>query len=161
MRFLGGVLFVVLMSPLAPAQSHAHESQPQQPGAPKSVEKATPSDTQKSFDKLKTLAGSWEGHPKVVRTPGDHSGRSRSAPLMSTPQVATSVLSRSRSSAERSGHGPCSFGTQMVRPATRVCSPQREVSQVSVGVGVTSAPIRTRTVPPAPLAGFGHRRRLA
>src|SRR5260370_24535872 len=59
MRSLGFVLFVVLMSPFASAQSHAHESQTQ-----KSVDKAAPSDAQKSFDKLKTLAGSWEGHPK-------------------------------------------------------------------------------------------------
>ena len=48
MRSLGFVLFVVLMSPFASAQSHAHESQPQK------------SDAQKSFDKLKTLAGSWK-----------------------------------------------------------------------------------------------------
>jgi hypothetical protein len=66
MRFLGCVLFVVLMSPFARAQSHAHESQPQHSDAQTSVDKAAPSDTQKAFDKLKTLAGSWEGHPKVV-----------------------------------------------------------------------------------------------
>ena len=61
MRSLGFVLFVVLMSPFASAQSHAHESQPQ-----KSVEKAAPTEAQKTFDKLKTLAGSWEGHLRVA-----------------------------------------------------------------------------------------------
>ena len=66
MRSLGFVLFVVLMSPFASAQSHAHESQQQRSDAQKSVDKAAPSDAQKAFDKLKTLAGSWEGHPKVV-----------------------------------------------------------------------------------------------
>ena len=66
MRSLRFTLFVVLMSPLAFAQSHAHVSQPQKSDAQESVDKAVPSDAQKSFDKLKTLAGSWEGHPKVV-----------------------------------------------------------------------------------------------
>ena len=66
MRSLGFVLFVVLMSPVASAQSHAHESQPQKSDAPMSVDKAPPSDAQKSFDKLKSLAGSWEGRPKLV-----------------------------------------------------------------------------------------------
>jgi hypothetical protein len=66
MRTLGFVLFVVLMSPFASAQSHAHESQPQKSDAQESVDKAAPSDAQKSFDKMKTLAGSWEGRPKVV-----------------------------------------------------------------------------------------------
>ena len=76
MRFLNCVLFVVLMSPVARAQSHAHDSQPQQSDAPKSVAKAPPSDTQKSFDKLKTLAGSWEGRPKVVPPVPDLDGKS-------------------------------------------------------------------------------------
>jgi len=58
-RSLGFVLFVVLMPPFASAQPHAHESQPRESLAPKS-------DAQKAFDKLKTLAGSWEGHPKIV-----------------------------------------------------------------------------------------------
>jgi hypothetical protein len=66
MKSLRFALFVVLMSPFASAQSHAHESQPQKSDAQMSVDKAAPSDAQKSFDKLKTLAGSWEGHPKVV-----------------------------------------------------------------------------------------------
>ena len=66
MRSLGFVLFVVLMSPFASAQSHVHESQPQKSDAQKSTDKAVPSDSQKSFDKLKTLAGSWEGHPKFA-----------------------------------------------------------------------------------------------
>jgi hypothetical protein len=54
------------MSPLAFAQSHAHEPQPQNSEAQKAVDKAAPSETQTSFAKLKTLAGSWEGRPKVV-----------------------------------------------------------------------------------------------
>src|ERR1017187_3561979 len=66
MRSLGLVLFVALMSPFASAQFHAHESQPQKSDAQKSADKAVPSDAQKSFDKLKTLAGSWEGHQKVA-----------------------------------------------------------------------------------------------
>src|ERR1039457_3220935 len=65
MKSLRFALFVVLMSPFASAQ-HAHESQPQKADAQESVDKAVPSDAQKSFDKLKTLAGSWEGRPKVV-----------------------------------------------------------------------------------------------
>ncbi len=63
MSSLGFVLSVVLMSPFASAQSHAHESQPQI-----SADKPAPSDAQKSFDKLKALAGSWEGRPKMVPT---------------------------------------------------------------------------------------------
>src|ERR1017187_4665502 len=66
MRSLGFTLFVVLMSPFASAQSHAHLSQPPKSDAQELVDKAVPSDAQKSFDKLKTLAGSWEGHPKIV-----------------------------------------------------------------------------------------------
>src|SRR4051812_25089097 len=77
MKFVNCVLFVVLMSPFARAQSpHAHESQPQKSDAPKSADKAAPTDTQKSFDKLKTLAGSWEGHPKVVPSVPDLDGKS-------------------------------------------------------------------------------------
>src|SRR5260370_8400603 len=60
MGLLGFVVVGGLRSPFASAQSHAHESQTE-----KSVDKAAASDAQKSFDKLKTLAGSWEGHPKV------------------------------------------------------------------------------------------------
>jgi hypothetical protein len=65
-KSLGLALFVVLLPPFASAQSHAHESQPQKPGAQAPAVQPAPSEAQKSFDKLKTLTGSWEGHPKVV-----------------------------------------------------------------------------------------------
>src|SRR5512147_2804344 len=68
MKCLGFVQFVVLMSlsTLASAQSDAQ----------KSVDKPVPSDAQESFDKLKTLAGSWEGHMKVVPPVPDVDGKS-------------------------------------------------------------------------------------
>src|SRR4051812_21710102 len=76
MRSLGFVLFVVLMSSFASAQSHAHESQPQKSDAQKSTDTAVPSDAQKSFDKLKTLSGSWEGYPKVAPSVPSLDGKS-------------------------------------------------------------------------------------
>ncbi len=56
MRPLQSVLFVLLMSlpAMAFAQSDAHTT-------PAPSAKAAPSDAQKAFDKLKTLAGSWVG----------------------------------------------------------------------------------------------------
>jgi hypothetical protein len=63
MKSLGFVLFVALMSSAASAQSHAHDSQPSKANPHLPADNAVPSDAQKAFDKLKTLAGSWEGHP--------------------------------------------------------------------------------------------------
>lgn len=56
MKPLRSVLFVLLMSlpAMAYAQSDAHTM-------PAASDKAAPSDAQKAFDKLKTLAGSWVG----------------------------------------------------------------------------------------------------
>ena len=48
MRSLGFVLFVVLMSPFASAQSHAHESQPQKSDAQSPLTKR-PRPTRKSL----------------------------------------------------------------------------------------------------------------
>lgn len=55
MKPLRSVLFVLLISlpAMAYAQSDAH--------MPAASDKVAPSDTQKAFDKLKTLAGSWVG----------------------------------------------------------------------------------------------------
>ena len=53
--------------------------------------------------------------------------------------ASSSSQSSSTMSAARSGHGPCSFGTHQVRPALRVCAPQRAVSQISSGVGSTTS----------------------
>jgi hypothetical protein len=75
-KSLGFTLFVVLMSPFASAQSHAHESQPQRSEAQESVVQTAPSDAQKAFEKLKSLAGSWEGHPKVVPSVPSLDGKS-------------------------------------------------------------------------------------
>jgi len=67
MKSLRIMLFVAVLSlsAMAFAQSDAHKH-PTQSSAPKS-------DAQKSFDQLKTLAGSWEGHgttnPPVPDTP--------------------------------------------------------------------------------------------
>ena len=55
MRSLRFVLPFVLMSSVAFAQSEAH----------KAADQVAPSGSQKSFDTLKTLAGSWQGQVKV------------------------------------------------------------------------------------------------
>ena len=52
-----------------------------------------------------------------------------------------------------SDHGSCSLGTHQVRPALRVWAPQREVSQVSNGVGSTVSPTRTVTRLRSPRCG--------
>ncbi len=56
MKPLRSVLFVLLMS--LPAMAYAQSDAHTMPAAP---DKAAPSDSQKAFDKLKTLAGSWVG----------------------------------------------------------------------------------------------------
>lgn len=61
MKPSGSTLLVVLLSlsTMALAQSDAHKSDVQKPVAPKS-------EAQESFDKLKTLEGSWEGPVTTV-----------------------------------------------------------------------------------------------
>ena len=76
MRSLGFALFAVLMSPFAFAQPHEHLSQPPKSDVQTSADKAVPSDAQKSFDKMKTLAGSWEGHPQLVPPVPEMDGKS-------------------------------------------------------------------------------------
>jgi hypothetical protein len=83
MKSLRFALFVVLMSPFASAQ-HAHESQPQKSDAQESVDKAVPSDAQKSFDKLKTLAGVWEGHVTTVPQQDEIEGKLMQVSLRAT-----------------------------------------------------------------------------
>ncbi len=87
-----------------------------------------------------------EARPPRGTAPAAGRGRSRSS-------------SSSRISAARSGHGPCSLGTHHVRPALRVCAPQRAVSHTSSGVGATSSPIRTLSVLRRPR--WGQRRTLS
>ena len=57
---------VLSLASAAFAQSHEHDQQ----------SNAQKSDAQKSFDQLKTLAGSWEGHAKVDPPPTRHAQRS-------------------------------------------------------------------------------------
>jgi hypothetical protein len=62
-RFLVSVA-VMAISPLAFTQSehkHGTPSDTQQSATPKSVEKAPPTEAQKSFTELKSLAGTWQG----------------------------------------------------------------------------------------------------
>jgi calcineurin-like phosphoesterase family protein len=68
MRFPHLALSVVLvsLSTVAFAQSDAHTS----------ADRTVPSDAQTSFDKLKTLAGSWEGRMNVVPPVPDVEGKS-------------------------------------------------------------------------------------
>ena len=87
------------------------------------------------------------GRPKRVRTPGVHSGRSMRDWSTSMPHELTRSQLSSTSSAACSGQGACQFGTQMVLPATFVCRPQREVSQVSNRVGLMRPVGRTAMVP--------------
>src|SRR5262249_60972774 len=63
LRFLVAVA-VMAICPLAFTQSehkHATPSDTQKFEAPRSVEKAPPTEAQKSFSELKTLAGTWKG----------------------------------------------------------------------------------------------------
>ena len=79
------------------------------------------------------------GRPNRVWTPGEYNARNGS-PAGRTPLAASNSSVSSRIVAERSGHGSCSFGTHQVRPAFRVCAPQRAVNQVSNAVGSTGSP---------------------
>ncbi len=97
------------------------------------------------------------GRPKRVRTPGEKRARSRS-PAGRTALASTSSSLSSSISAACNGHGPCSFGTHQVRPALRVCAPQRAVSQTSSGVGSTTSP--TAMVSRLHRPRRGHRRTL-
>src|SRR5438093_7546470 len=70
------MLSVVLMSlfTVAFAQSDAH----------KPVNQPAPSDAQKSFDKLKTLAGSWEGQVTTVPQEAEIEGKLMQVSLRAT-----------------------------------------------------------------------------
>ena len=61
MKSLCFVLAAVSMSPMAFAQTEAQE-----PMAHSEMQTPAPTEAQKAFDKLKTLAGPWEGHLSVV-----------------------------------------------------------------------------------------------
>lgn len=61
MKSLCFVLAAVSMSPMAFAQTEAQE-----PMAHSEMKTPAPTEAQKAFDKLKTLAGPWEGHLNVV-----------------------------------------------------------------------------------------------
>ena len=85
MKSLGLVLTVALMSlSTAFAQSDAHKSHAYQSETQKSAaqqpdpQKSSPAPTeaQKSFDTMKSLAGSWEGRPKVTPPVPDVDGKS-------------------------------------------------------------------------------------
>ena len=75
MKSLRLVLSVVLLSlsTVAFAQSGAQKSEPQKSEAPKSdAQKSVaivPSDAQRSFDRMKTMAGEWEGAVTVPEMP--------------------------------------------------------------------------------------------
>jgi hypothetical protein len=87
-RFMLPIAVVMLVSAVASAQNHADMQKEPAPksDAHKSVENPAPSDAQKSFDQLKTLAGTWEGDlktdPKDPEMEGAH------------PQVTLRVTSR-------------------------------------------------------------------
>ena len=78
MKLLRFTMFVVLLSLSAVAfaqsdaqKSDAYKSEVQKPAAPqsdaqRSAPAPAPTEAQKSFDAMKSLAGSWEGRPKVV-----------------------------------------------------------------------------------------------
>ena len=67
MKSVRFVLSVVLLSlsPVAFAQPDAH----------KSADRPAPSEAQKSFDTVKTLAGEWEGHVIVPDMPEMSNGK--------------------------------------------------------------------------------------
>jgi hypothetical protein len=87
-RFMLSIAVVTLVTAAAFAQNHADtQKEPAaQSDAHKSVENPAPSDAQKSFDQLKTLAGTWAGNlttdPKDPEMEGTH------------PQVTLRVTSR-------------------------------------------------------------------
>ena len=60
MKTLPSVLLILLasLSTIASAQSDAH--------MPSASQKVAPSDTQKAFDRLKTVAGSWVGRVTTI-----------------------------------------------------------------------------------------------
>ena len=61
MRTLTVLICVLALAAVAGAQDKSRTAAFDQSGAQKSLDKAAPSDAEKAFDKLKTLAGSWEG----------------------------------------------------------------------------------------------------
>jgi hypothetical protein len=61
MKSLRFVLAVLSMSLVAYGQAQAQQTSPHS-----DMPKPAPTETQKTFDKLKTLAGAWEGHLTVV-----------------------------------------------------------------------------------------------
>src|SRR5262245_18226147 len=82
-RFLLIVLIAVSTTAFAQSEAHkdAHKSDAQKPGAPKS-------EAQQSFDKLKTLACTWEG--KVTGLPEEFTKGKLNEPA----QVSLRVTSR-------------------------------------------------------------------
>jgi hypothetical protein len=61
-RFMLSAVVLMLLTAVAFAQSDAQKL-------------VAPSEAQKSFDKLKTLAGSWEGHVKTVPAQSEMEGK--------------------------------------------------------------------------------------
>ena len=62
-----GAALAVAMSAAAHAQSNTPQSADKMDHSPaQTAPKAPPTEAEKAFDKLKTLAGSWEGSPRVV-----------------------------------------------------------------------------------------------
>jgi hypothetical protein len=95
-RFLLFVLVAISTTAFAQSEAHkdAHKSEAQKPGAPKS-------EAQQSFDKLKTLAGTWEG--KVTGLPEEFT-KGKINELM---QVTLRVTSRGNALMhEMKGDGP-------------------------------------------------------
>jgi hypothetical protein len=77
MKSLRFVLSVVLMSLSAVAFAQSDAQKPvAQSDAQKSSVAPVPSEAQKSFDRMKTLAGSWEGHLNVDPPVPDVDGKS-------------------------------------------------------------------------------------
>jgi len=75
----GVVLALVMagvLSVTASAQTDAKKTtEKMDHSAPPAAVKAPPTETEKAFDKLKTLAGAWEGSPKVVPPVPDIDGK--------------------------------------------------------------------------------------